>query len=95
MIGILQYEGSLDTGFSLCLSGVMTAENVQDTLHYAARSNHDRQISDIERQAHQILVAFGHDPGRPGDIKAPAERPHDRNSTFSLASVCCLNMVGN
>jgi hypothetical protein len=72
MIGILQYQDSLDTGFSLCLSGDMTAEDVRDTLHYAARSNHGRQ-TDIERQARQILVGFGHDPDRPGDIKAPAE----------------------
>src|SRR6266404_2215473 len=73
MIGILQHEGSLDGGFSVCLSGDMTAEDVRETLRYAAQSSHDRQISGIEQNARDMLQNVGHDPDRPGDLKAPAE----------------------
>ena len=72
MIGILQYEDSLNFGFSLCLSGDMTAEDIRETLLYAARSFHDNQVSNIERRARQFLIDVGHDPDRPGGLKTPA-----------------------
>jgi hypothetical protein len=73
MIGVLESENGLDTGFTLCLSADMTAEHVRDTLRYASEFNHDRQISELERRARQILMDAGHDPDRPGDLNARAE----------------------
>ena len=73
MIGIRKFDNGIETQLTLCLSGDMSAADVRETLHYAARSTLENRMCGIEGCARQILLDAGHDPERPGYFEAPPE----------------------
>ena len=73
MIGIRKFDNGIETQLTLCLSGDMSAADVRETLHYAARSTLENRMCGIEGCARQILLDAGHDPERPGYLEAPPE----------------------
>ena len=73
VIGIRTFDNGIEKQLTLCLSGDMSAADVRETLHYAARSTLEDRMCGIEGCARQILFDTGHDPERPGYFEEPPE----------------------
>ncbi len=54
-------------------SGDISAADVRNALHRAARDTIENRIAGFERCARQILLDAGHDPNRPSYFEVPAE----------------------